>query len=299
MKILVTGAAGFIGRHLCAALCGSHEVVPVNRRRTGQASEIVQDLSENFSVCALPGRVDAIVHCAGIVGDTDADARRYYNTNVNGTHQLLQYASATGVRKFVLFSTGAVYRQTAHVLSEESELGPNGIYARSKLNAEFAAQCYESEFDVQILRLFFPYGAGQAGRLVPRLVQTITDEQPIPLNNALGQPFITPIYISDLVLCVQMVLSLSGSFVVNIAGPSRVSIRELALLIGDLRGKTPRFVVNSETQGVNWIGDSRKAGELIGFHPSIAPDEGLRRMLGTGAATGIEPKGNARSIHLE
>ena len=113
MRILITGATGFIGRHLVARLAAEHVLYALVRRLPTQphpqVKYIQQDLTAPLDYTALPQRLDALIHQAALI-DTDAvDDELPFLVNVVATWRLLAYAATAQVHTFVYASTGGIY----------------------------------------------------------------------------------------------------------------------------------------------------------------------------------------------
>ncbi len=158
-KVLVTGANGFVGRHLVDALKHDFEVYALDKTESASKDNrlIVCDITQPTSIeNALKGlELDFVVHCAAIAHNddkvfTDED---FIKVNVLGTENMVQYFADKSLRLFVLFSTIAVYgeRDYSREVSEQHILRPCAIYAKSKVLAEQA--CLENpDFPVTVLR---------------------------------------------------------------------------------------------------------------------------------------------------
>jgi len=269
-----------VGRHLADALSREHQVIQLNRRATGADGEIVHDLGERLPTKRLPGRINAVVHAAGLLGRTANSSPLCRRVNVEATRELADYAALAGSSHFVLCSTGGVYLPTAQVLHERSAVAPQDAYGDSKAAAETIVQSYAQAFAAQILRLFFPFGPGQKGRLIANFIEEIDAGRSVTLMNSSGQPLLTPVYIDDLVEYVRRVLNISAGFVANIGGNEVVSIRELAEMIGKALGRNPTFEI-TETSGTpcNWWGDSSYISQLTDYSPQVSLAQGLERTI--------------------
>lgn len=158
-KVLVTGANGFVGRHLVDALKHDFEVYALDKTESTSKDDrlIVCDITQPTSIeNALKGlKFDFVVHCAAIAHNddkafTDED---FIRVNVSGTENMVQYFTGKSLKLFVLFSTIAVYgeRDYSGEISEQHLLRPCTIYAESKVLAEQA--CLRNpDFPVTVLR---------------------------------------------------------------------------------------------------------------------------------------------------
>ena len=132
--------------------------------------------------------------------------------------------------------------------------------------------------NVVIIRLFFPYGPGQSGRLIPKLVEHISNDLPIQLNDLKGRPRIAPIYVSDVIFVIDNFIKMKYSGIINLSGPNIVSIRELAENIGDLLNK----IVLYEILGISsrdLLGDNTCLFRLLPDLRLTNIREGLSRTL--------------------
>lgn len=279
MDILLTGATGFVGRHLAAALSKEHRIVPLTRRLTGAPSEIVHDLTNVLAIDRLPRQIDAIIHTAALVGHQANTSARCRRINLDATKELGDYAIRAGAKRFIFFSTGGVYRPTEDRLTEESAVDPQDAYTQSKLDAELVIGSLKRDLRVQILRPFFPFGPTQRGRLVPNLIERVTRNEPIQLTNTVGHPVVTPLYIDDLVEYVRRVLIVSDSFVANLSGDEAVTIRRLGEMVAIALNRAPRFDVSEGLATWNWIGDNKFISGLTGYSPRTSLQLGLRRAV--------------------
>lgn len=165
MKVCVTGAAGFIGRHVCNALADAGHAI--NKLDIVYGDDITQPLAP------IEG-LDAVIHLAALSHprDCDKDPARAFNVNVNGTHQVLRMALESGARKVVFSSSAHVYDIPPRYLpSDETQtLRLNNTYTTSKILGEALCHLYWENHGLSytILRLFNAYGDGQAlGYFIP------------------------------------------------------------------------------------------------------------------------------------
>lgn len=223
MKILITGANGFIGRRLCKRLITSgHEVVHPSR------TEI--DISKPFSLSTV---FDVGIHLAAYnithVGAQDQEL--YTAINVEGTRNLLQAAT---FKRFIYLSTSKVYKTEGKPLTEESPLQPQCTYEQSKLKAEELCRSLLPQEALVILRSVNVLGEGQAIKaVVPVFFQKARAHQALDIMNAaLRMPFV---YVEDLIDAFEAVISHPKAYgVFNIAYPDAVLIEQLARKIIDL-----------------------------------------------------------------
>lgn len=251
-RILVTGATGFVGRHLVQQLVAGHEyeVLVLSRREVPEFTRlgvqcVLADLGAGAGLTgALPANgVDQIIHLAQSDGyrDFPGSAIDMFQVNVASTATLLDYAAKSGVKGFVLASTGSVYEPYAKPMDETLAQAPESHYARTKLAAELLAQSYSKLFKVCALRLFFPYGPQQSGRLVPNLFQRVQAGEKVFLDGDEGGMVFTPTHIDDVVTVLRTAALSGWQGAINVATSEALSIKDVAQAIGRIIGREPAF----------------------------------------------------------
>ena len=268
-----------------------HNIIPLNRHASGVYGEIVHDLANPLPRGLLPQHVDVVVHAAGLVGQSANSSQLFHRVNVDATRELVEYAIDAGATRFVFFSTGGIYRPTEEMLSEDATVFPTDAYTESKFAAEHIVNQFEGSIAAQVLRLFFPFGPTQEGRLIPVLIQRIASNVPVPLINAAGQPLVTPLYIDDLVEYIRRILGIPYSLTVNVAGDEAVSILAMATMIGKLLGKAVQFEIGeSGATACNWRGSNSRIARLTKYRPQVTFAQGLERTIGQFLSARVNPE---------
>jgi nucleoside-diphosphate-sugar epimerase len=286
MRILLTGATGFVGRHLVGDLAARHDVVCLVRAPSADVTpagtnRIVADLTDPALARRLPSAVDVVVHLAQAYRPFPDDAAELFAVNAGSTVALAEYGRRAGVRRVVLASSGSVYRPAREALRESAPTVPTAFHPTTKLMAEMALRHYEQYFGVATLRLFCPYGPGQVDRLVPRMIESVRGGRPVTLSRG-GEPRINPIYVSDLVRVLAAAVEDMRSYTVNVAGPEALSIRDLAEIIGRHLDRAPTFVERDGEVAGDLVADTRLMEELFAVGPMMRPVDGLALTLGVG-----------------
>jgi UDP-glucose 4-epimerase len=284
-KILITGATGLIGHHLLQSFDPAATVYALSRRGTvpGATYTLPIDLGQPWSTEALPDGVDVIVHLAQSNHYRDFPLRTedVFSVNTVSTVKLLDYARATGVKQFVLASSGGVYGNGANSFSEGEAItvkGELGFYIGTRMCSELLSECYSAFMNVVCLRFFFVYGPAQRQHmLIPRLIDSVRTERVIKLRGKSGLS-INPVYVADAVSAVRSAMSLQESHKLNVAGPEVMSLRRMAEIIGVAIGKSPVFEVEPASAPQDLIADIAKMSAFLGA-PTTRFEDGLRRYL--------------------
>ena len=287
MKILVTGASGFIGGHLVSALLRTpeYEVYTADRSLHSPLSSrhypIQIDFSSEF---VLPGQLpkpDAVVHLAQSrhYREFPDKAKDIYMVNVNSTFQLIDWCKRNGVAKFIFASTGSVYKNSTAILMESNETEASNFYAASKLAAENLLKPYSDSISIAILRLFSPYGPGQKNMLIPNIIDKILSGGEIQLNQNKGL-LLSPIYIDDCIEIISRLISteIKKFEILNLGGAKETSLREIIDLVASLSGKKANVKIQ-EGNVVNIRCDSSRIYNLTKYQPLTSLQEGLKKCI--------------------
>lgn len=286
MKLLITGATGFVGSRLVRHLAGRHDLYAIARRPppddlAGLATWIEQDL-RSFDPSALPARIDAIVHLAQSVHyrDFPDGASDVFAVNVASTAATLEYARKAGARAFVLASTGGLYGYRDHPIHELQDAPrPTTFYFRSKRSAELLAEAYADLLSVIVFRFFFVYGPGQTRMLIPTLIDRVASGKPVTVDGNPGLS-INPIHVDDAVRAFEPALALGRSETINVAGRERVTITKLVQLIGEIAGRPADVAHNLKQPPGDLVADIARLDEILGVMPEVPLEDGLRGAIG-------------------
>lgn len=298
MRILVTGAAGMLGRALLERLGPEHDVVALSRRPPPSDGPpgvewVTQDLTEPLSSDALPEKVDAIAHLAQSqrYRDFPDGAGDVFEVNVHSTFRLLEYGRLCGASRFVLASTGGVYGHRPEPIDEETPTRLTGPYFRSKRISELLLEDYTEYLTGVALRFFFIYGAGSGETLVPRLSASILAGEEIRIEGDPGM-LMNPIYVADAARALESALGLERPAVVNVAGQEVVAIGELVRLLGEALGREPILRHDGDSPG-DMVADTTRMRELLGATAETTLAAGLAAVtssLGESAVTESDGK---------
>ena len=272
-NIIVTGSAGLLGQHVANLFTKKgHKIFAVVKSMPDNLIEQVEyvklDLSHDLNENALPDKVDAICHLAQSSNfrDFPVMGRDIFAVNTMAVSQLLDYGYRSGCKHFIYTSTGGVYAELASSIKENSPLNsiPDlGPYLGSKLCGEIIAQSYLTEMNISIFRPFFIYGTGQKRDiLLPRIFDRVYNGEPIQLQGKNGLT-INPTHVEDAANIILTCYERPQNYVLNIAGPETLSLREIANLIGKYLGRKPVFEF-VDGQAPNMVADITRLSEKLG-----------------------------------
>lgn len=287
MRVLVTGANGFIGRHLLPALTTEHETIGLVRRVPAApiagVTYIEQELVEPLDTARLPGQIDAIIHQAALI---DADGAQNdaapFLANVVATWRLLRYAEQAQARTFIHASTGGVYGCRDKPFVESDPFNPLDLYSLTKAQGELAVRHTPTSFPKIILRYFFPYGAGTPNP-IPSYVQRALRGETIGIN-ADRKPRFNPIHIDDTVTATLRALALSADTTLNIAGSEITTFAAIAEFAAARVGRTPHFKSLTGEEIIPYyradlIASIDAMQQMLRFVPRVSLAQGLDQLV--------------------
>jgi len=300
-RALVTGAAGFIGSHLCEYLLDrGFSVVGMDNLLTGDLANIAHLTGRDFvfvrhdvtNYINLEGPLDCIFHFASPASPIDYLRVPIQTLKVGslGTHNSLGLAKAKKAR-FLLASTSEVYGDPLiHPQREDywgnvNPVGPRGVYDEAKRFAEAMTMAYHRVHGVQtrIIRIFNTFGPRmrlEDGRAIPAFfTQALRGEDVTVFGD--GSQTRSLCYVSDLVDGIFRLVSSDVADPVNIGNPHELTIRTLAEKVIALTGSRSRIVTRPLPVDDPKIRqpDITRARTLLGWEPRVGLDEGLPRTL--------------------
>jgi UDP-glucuronate 4-epimerase len=303
LKILVTGAAGFIGSQLCERLLadGDHEVIGIDaflsysterwiRERNisklmnhPRFTFIEQNLMDTDWNTQLNG-VDVIYHLAAIPGVRSSwgdDFSIYVTNNILVTQRLLEGCRNRPIRKFIYASTSSVYGEKTGRVNETAHTEPLSPYGVSKRTGEQLCWVYQHNdgVPVVILRFFTVYGPRQRPDMAfHRFISYIMQGKPVPIYGS-GQQTRDFTFVSDCVEGTASVLNAEGVIgeTINIGGKMRASVLDCIAMLEEIIGKKAAIEFRGQTRGepMHTWADIAKAQTLLQYSPKVSLLAGL------------------------
>jgi dTDP-glucose 4,6-dehydratase len=302
MKVVITGAAGFLGSHLSERfLRDGHEVIGVDNFATGSPENVESfaghagfrlieaDVSHGIPVA---GKIDGVLHLASPASPID-----YYELPIEtlkvgsyGTHNALDLAHANGAR-FFLASTSEVYGDPAENPQRESywgnvnSIGPRSVYDEAKRYAEAATMAYHRHhgLDTRIVRIFNTYGPRMRphdGRVVTNfIVQALTGE-PLSLYGD-GSQTRSFCYVDDEVEGLYQLFLRGDAQPMNIGNPDEYTVKQLAEIVLELTGSSSPLAFQPLPTDDPKVRrpDITRARAMLGWEPKVPVREGIARTV--------------------
>jgi dTDP-glucose 4,6-dehydratase len=309
MRIFISGAAGFLGSHLCERLLNeNHSVIGMDNFVTGSPENLAHlagrpgfefirhDVSDFIFI---PGKVDAVLHFASPASPNPASPYGYTNLPIQtmkagalGTHNTLGVAHAHKAR-YLLASTSEIYGDPLEHPQRETywghvdPIGVRSVYDEAKRFAEALTMAYHGyhHVDTRIVRIFNTYGPRMRlddGRVVPNFIQQAIRKEPLTIFGD-GSQTRSFCFVDDLVEGIYRLLISDEHYPVNIGNPAEISILEFAETINKITGNPAGVVMRPASR----LGDDpqrrqpdiTRARQILNWEPKVSLLQGIERTV--------------------
>jgi len=309
MRILITGAAGFLGSHLCDKLISlGHEVIGMDNFITG-SMENLEHLAGNINFSFIrhdvanfifvPGKIDAVMHFASPASPNPASPFGYPNLPIQtmkagalGTHNTLGVARDNKAR-YILASTSEIYGDPLEHPQRESywghvdPIGLRSVYDEAKRFAEALTMAYHRYHHINtgIVRIFNTYGPRMRlddGRAIPNFIQQALRNEKLTLYGD-GSQTRSFCYVDDLIDGIIKLLNSEEHNPVNIGNPDEITVKELAKVVNEVIGNDKEVVfLEGKVAGDDPMRrqpDITRASTILKWEPTINLHQGLEKTI--------------------
>jgi nucleoside-diphosphate-sugar epimerase len=303
MRILVSGAAGFLGSHLTDLLLSQgHTVVGVDNFITGKPANVAHLQGDNrFTLVShdvieplkVDGPIDRVYHMASPASPVGYVKHQVATLKVNsaGTWNLLELAESKNAR-FLMASTSETYGDpTVNPQREEywgnvNPIGLRSMYDEAKRFSEACTMAYyrERKLDTRLIRIFNTYGPRMDpydGRVVINFIRQALNDEPLTVFGE-GKQTRSLCYVSDLVRGINLVMEGDFHEPINLGNPDEVTILQIAKEIMELvpgTRSTITFLPMPPDDPRVRCPDITRAKQILGWTPTVSRKEGLARMI--------------------
>lgn len=310
MRVLISGAAGFLGSHLCERLLKEgHSVIGIDNFVTGHPDNLAhladnrnfsfirQDVS-NF-IFVPGGKVDAVMHFASPASPNPASPYGYTNLPIQtmkagalGTHNTLGVARAHHAR-YLLASTSEIYGDPLEHPQKETywghvdPIGIRSVYDEAKRFAEALTTAYHGYhgIDTRIVRIFNTYGPRMHlddGRVVPNFIQQALRGEPLTVYGD-GQQTRSFCFVDDLIEGIYRLLLSNEHMPVNIGNPTEMNMLQFAQVINEIVGNKAGIIFKPAMR----LGDDpqrrqpdiTRARQILEWEPKVSLEEGIAKTV--------------------
>ena len=298
MKILITGGAGFIGKHLVKYLLEKGENVSIldNFSNSDKKSTILfekngvkifeGDITNFDDVSKATKDQEIVIHLAAKISVLESikNPAETFRINVNGTKNLLTICKNNNIKKVIIASSAAVYGEGEKgiKLKEETKKKPISPYGESKMKMEEEIK-KNNEMNCIILRFFNIYGIGQTSEyagVITKFLEKIKKNQSLTITGD-GTQIRDFVSISDVICSINDAIGYNKSGIFNIASGNKITINELANLMIELSGKKLDIKNMADKQGEIKYSQANilLAKQKLGYVSKINLKEGIKKLL--------------------
>jgi len=281
-SVLVTGASGLCGSQVSEHLLARPDrfaVWTLARRAVDREGHFRHDLRERIPEDLIPGRLDAVVHCAAAVDERD-QSYDVVDANVRATFNVVAFARARGVKTIVNLSSIAVYGAPAEAsgVLETAPLRPTTAYGVAKVLTETLISCHASEMAVVHLRLAYVLAPAMPDRsFLVRMGRRLAANDPVEIVNPDSTRF-SFVEVADVARACEAALAQAAEGAFNLAADVRPTVREVTDTIARHHpaSSSPRQYLQRPGERFSQCFDTARAKTLMGVERIGDPLEAIR-----------------------
>lgn len=294
-QVIVTGGAGFLGRHLCRALAATGmSVRVVDFKENPEFPTTIADVRDRDAMLQIIRDADCVFHLASLIeaGESVKKPARFIDHNILGTLSVLDAMKENGVKTFIFSSSAAVYGEPLTIpIREDDRTIPINPYGMTKLAMEGLLSSYVQSFGLTgvALRYFNLYGPEEhhepETHAIPRFIEQVSEGREVTVWGS-GEHKRDYIFIADIVAAHLKALAYALKHpqkyhYFNLSTERPASVVEIVKLIGATIGKEPNIKHFPERPGDPLLlyADASKAREQLGWEAQVQLEDGLRETV--------------------
>lgn len=295
MRILLTGANGFLGSHLLKYFLYKENEIYAISLHTNRLETMLNDIQ--FSCCSINGitslekRIEAfapnvVIHCAWYGGRTYSETQNsaQFHKNIPGLADLMEVIKRTYIPHFIGIGTGSEYGDQQNTVTEKIHEKPISLYGTCK----FIAKLYTEQFckiegiKWTWLRPFYTYGPNDVPtRLIPKTIISCLKKEEVLLNKC--NSIVDYLYIDDFVAAVHKLTSLQQEGIFNVCSSKSYIIRDIVEKIGIMTDNEQKLIFGKAPERSEYpsiiLGSGEKLKTITGWSPKIDMNEGLNKTI--------------------
>jgi len=287
MKILITGGAGFIGKHLASKLLNQHKVIVLDRKKIIlEGVKCIKGDIRDYKNFLKVGKVDIIYHFAAQTSSeiSELNSIEDLSSNIMGTYNVYKYAIESKVKEVIFTSSMAVYGESKIAVREINTCNPKSFYGISKLTAEkILTKLKNKKIDTKIFRLFNVYGPGQDLKnlkqgMVSIFISQALKNKRIEIKGSLNR-FRDFIYIDDVI---KTILSkkIKNNKIYNVGFGKKIKVSNLIkIILKNLPFKVKTIIKDSTVGDVFGTYANIKPLISLNIKPKVSIEEGIKKTL--------------------
>ncbi len=301
MKVLVTGGAGFIGKHLVRSLLKKDYFVTIfdnfSNSTKNSLSPLVEvgakiiegDITKPFEISNAIKDQDVVIHLAAKISVLESISKplETFHVNVDGTRYVLEACKKNNVKKVIVSSSAAVYGEGYPnvKLTEKSQTNPISPYGESKVKMEQEVKVFASKYDINyiILRFFNIYGVEQSDEyagVITKFMKRVVHNRSLEIFGD-GMQTRDFVGIDDVINSIHNSISNDRNGIYNIASGKNITIKELAEMIISVSRKNLeiKHIISKKGDIIHSQADISLARNNLGYNPKIELREGVKQLL--------------------
>ena len=291
MKILITGAGGFLGSNICNLLSKKHEILAISRNfeKLNRESNIICHKLDMADYNLLKEQVqnfipEVVIHCAWMGGNSSRDIIELWQAdNIIYSNELLKFCSSLGIRHFIGFGSSAEYGNHLCKLNELTVCKPTTMYGITKNSFRHIAEnyCESNNINFSWVRPVFTYGPRDVEtRLIPKAIISFLKNQDLVLNKC--SAVVDYLFVEDFCKAIQCIVEqeIIGDF--TISSDDEINIKKLVEMIYEKINSKSNLIFDESKPDYSHqyvCGSSEKLKSLSDWRPLISLDNGLDKTI--------------------